>query len=452
MFMSDHFCGGCGERFETETARFCAKCGRPRVAMDSDERPSVVGEGPLPPFTPLEPVDLAVAAPITAEPIDELAAAEAVESPGEAALPQASHAAAYARSPAQAPSAASVPLPTELPAVVHEPERTSAFMPDPEPASVGEAPGYARAASRPPPSNPLAALNLPVIAGLPGELWAVVAAFAIPGAWVLIDALKALPDALNLINAAFFGWKFGTLISLLVVAYGLVGVGLLANALLVFRADRAARGLAYASAGTIALATFFTNGRTNSLWAALIGSIVAVVLLAGAPNCRAHLSRSEQIAGGAPASVRAGSFALWAYYPFALLGALIYVVYGLIEAKWFLAVTLFVAMTLVAYTRQAGILRGDRKARTELTTAGVAFVLLLLIFTKHSAQLIVSAGLVASSLALLWLQRDARVFFGDPPLAESKLATAAATQSASARGAAAEPSFAPASNETPPEP
>jgi hypothetical protein len=74
---------------------------------------------------------------------------------------------------------------------------------------------------------------------------------------------------------------------------------------------------------------------------------------------------------------------------------------------------------------QPGILRGDRKARLELSVAGVAFVLLLLLFTKHAAQLIVAAGLVASVLALVWLPKDARAFFGDPPLVQSRVVGAA---------------------------
>jgi hypothetical protein len=295
-------------------------------------------------------------------------------------------------------------------------------------ASSGEPTAPARTSAGAGASNPLATLDLPVVAGLPGEIWVATGALAIPGAWVLIDALRALPDAFDLINAAFFGWKFGTLVTLLVIGFGLVGLGLLANAILVLRGDRSARWLAWTSAGTVTLATIFTNGRTDSLWAAVIGSIVAATLLTGAPNARAHLGRSQPAVGGAPASVRAASLALFAFYPFAVLGMAIYLIYASTEAKWYLALVLFAVMAVVAALRQTGILRGDRRARLELSVAGVAFVLLVLIFTKHAAQLIVAAGLVASVLALVWLPEDARAFFGDTPLVQSRVAGAAAPE------------------------
>jgi hypothetical protein len=287
-----------------------------------------------------------------------------------------------------------------------------------EPASIQTPPGFggigAAGVTSAGPNSSIAA-DLPMVAGLPVELWLVIAAFAIPGGWIAFDVVKALPDAIKAFGAEFFGFRFGLALMMILLLVGLLGAAMLAIAWRLYRRDRVGRGLAYAFAGTIVVSVALSNDGTTAETLAMVFSLVGIAILGLAPRVRDVFDRSAA-PDGAPTSVVVSRTAIAIFSAIAIMCTVIYLLLASASAKYIFAALVAGGAAFLAMTWSKRLTHADRRARLYLSVGGAIVAILLLVLGRFSAGLLFPLGVIVSAVAALWLPNDARTFFGDDPL------------------------------------
>jgi hypothetical protein len=230
----------------------------------------------------------------------------------------------------------------------------------------------------------------PVIAGLPIELWLVIAAFAVPGAWLTIKIATLLPDAFKLLGTSYLGFRIGLALALVLAIVGLVGVAMLV------------------------ISVAFSSGNTTAATWAMILSVLGSAILAVAPRIRSMFSTPES--GGPPTSVIVSRTLIATFSAAAIVVALIYFLLATFSAKYVVAGIIAAAIAIGASLVARRLDNGDRQARLTVTIGAGASVLLLLILGRAQNGLLVPIGLALAAVGFLWLPNDARAFFGDKPL------------------------------------
>lgn len=257
--------------------------------------------------------------------------------------------------------------------------------------------------------------ELPTIAGLPTELWLVIAAFALPGAWILFEIVKVLPDSIKAIGAQFYGFRLGLAATLILVMVGLFGAAMVAIAWKLYHRDRVGRGLAYAFAGTIIISVLFSDSRTSWETWAMIFSIAGVAILAFSPRVRLVFNQSAQL-DGAPTSVVVSRTGIAIFSAIAILVAIIYLLLATVSGKYVVAALVAGGAAIAALRWSKRLTAADRDARRDLSIGGAAVAILLIVTGQSTTGLLLPLGLIVSAIACLWLPNDARAFFGDAPI------------------------------------
>lgn len=251
-----------------------------------------------------------------------------------------------------------------------------------------------------------------LVSGHPLELLAVVALFAIPGAWIAIQVLTNLSSVFELFSfSASFGLLF-LLVALIVLA---VGVGLVAVAYLIYRRDDVGRGLAYVVTGVVAVSALVSDTRTTASIVAMIATLCASAVLAFAPAVREAFAAARNPERPRPTSVVVAEVCLLLFAAFMGLLALIDFLAGSDSAKYVVVGLLLAGVAVFALSTYRRISTGDRQARLLASIAAAAGLVLVLMSAGAGGATLLIA-LAAAVPAFLWLPSDARRFFGDAPL------------------------------------
>jgi hypothetical protein len=276
----------------------------------------------------------------------------------------------------------------------------------------------------PPPVDPAAAagatgpgtpaVGLPIVAGLPLELWLVVAAFALPGAWLVYEVVKALPDAIKYLGSQYFGFRLGLALVLLLLVIGALGVAMVAIAWRLYRRDRVGRGLAYAFGGTIIVSVLLASDRTSAETWAMVFSIVGIAILAFAPRVRAIFDASAP--GAAPTSVVVSRTLIAIFSGVTLLIGAVYLLLSSDSGKYAVAGVIAIAAAILASRWSRRLDAADKQARLYLSLGGAVVGVLLIALGEKDVGLLVPLGMIVSAIGCLWLPNDARAFFGDQPI------------------------------------
>ena len=293
--------------------------------------------------------------------------------------------------------------------------RDSGTAPTPGPAVSSLSPPSPSPAARPSLISSTAGSSLPIISELPLELWLVIGAFALPGAWIVFEVIKGLPDAIKLFGAQFYGFRLGLALMLILLMVGLLGVAMLAIAWRLYHRDRVGRGLAYAFAGTIIISVLLSSNRTGWETGAMIFSIAGIAILALAPRVRA-LFDPTATPGAVPTSVIVSRTLIAVFSALAIFIAVIYLLLASISGKY--AVAALVAGTAAALASHWSkrLNDADRTARQALSIGGLVVVVLLIVLGRASTGLLIPLGLIVAAIGSLWIPNDARAFFGDDPI------------------------------------
>jgi hypothetical protein len=255
----------------------------------------------------------------------------------------------------------------------------------------------------------------PTIAELPIELWLVIAAFAVPGAWLTLKIITLLPDAFKAFGTSFLGFRVGLALLLILLIVGLLGVAMLAIALRLYRRERVGRGLAFAFAGTLVISIAFSSGNTAAATWSMILSIIGILILALAPRVRQVFDQAAAV-DGPPTSVVVSRTLIAIFSAIAVMVALIYLLLATASAKYAVAGIIAGLLAVSATLLARRLDRGDRQARLMISIGAGAYVILLLILGRAQAGLLVPIGLAVATVGFLWIPNDARAFFGDEPL------------------------------------
>jgi hypothetical protein len=254
-----------------------------------------------------------------------------------------------------------------------------------------------------------------VLAGLPLELWAVIALFALPGVYLAQAALRALPDTLRLFDLGGFAHTLAFVLLVLLVLIGALGGCLLAIALLLYRADRVGRGLAYVAIASLVALVVFGDGVSTGEILSMLAGLAAAAVLALAPAVREVFTGSRAPTRGQPTSIVVARVSLAVWIGLLGLSGILYLLLADIEGKYAAIGILLLGLTVGALVLYRRLEQPDRKARTVASVGAVAAVILLLA-GLHYTGFTMLIGLTVAIPAFLWLPADARRFYGEEPL------------------------------------
>jgi hypothetical protein len=267
------------------------------------------------------------------------------------------------------------------------------------------------------PATPLNELRLNVhVAGLPLELWVVIGLFAAPGVYLVQLVLRALPDAFRFFNDT--GGPFRRLALVLIILLFVVmalGAGLLAIAWLLHRADRVGRGLAYVTVACLASLVIFGDGTTTGEVLSMFAGLLAAAILAFAPAVKDFFTGPVAPQRSQPTSIVVARVSMAIWIGLLTIASILDFLLGDIAGKY---VALGVLELLIAAAVLALYLRlpiGDRTTRG-IVTVGAIIAFILLLIGRHDNGFVILVGLTAAIPICLWIPRDAREFYGDPPL------------------------------------
>jgi hypothetical protein len=267
------------------------------------------------------------------------------------------------------------------------------------------------------PATPLNELRLNVqIAGLPLELWLVIGLFTAPGIYLVQLTLRALPDAFRFFNDT--GGPFRKLALVLIILLFMVlalGAGLVAIAWLLHQADRVGRGLAYVTVACLASLVIFGDGTTTGEVLSMFAGLLAAAILAFAPAVKDFFTGSTAPQRSQPTSIVVARVSMAIWIGLLTVASILDFLLGDIAGKY---VALGVLELMIAAAVLALYLRlpiGDRTTRG-IVTIGAIIAFILLLIGRHDNGFVILVGLTAAIPICLWIPRDAREFYGDPPL------------------------------------
>lgn len=270
--------------------------------------------------------------------------------------------------------------------------------------------------------------QLPRIAGLPAELWLVVALFAATGAYLAIWVLvEVVPEMAGLANWLGFRLMLFVLLPYLLIL--LLGVGLVAIAWLMWRRSRIARGLAYMLLAATLVSTLVLSNESSSgvISESVLGSgvaltvvlftVAAAAILAISPAVREHFTGADAPASDQPTSVTVARVLLiMVASTYAVVAVLYFLVVDLLPTDGIVVGVVSGVIAGVGAVVASRLAAPDRVARLAITVvAGAALVLVLVVGESVQASIIPACVMVAIPFAL-WIPPDARLFFGDPPI------------------------------------
>jgi hypothetical protein len=194
-----------------------------------------------------------------------------------------------------------------------------------------------------------------------------------------------------------------------------LGASLLGIALMLYRADRVGRGLAYIAIATTTAAVIFSTPQTTGEMLAMLASLGAGAVLALSPAVRAYFVGPHAPQRSQPTSIIVArvSIAIW----IALLGlaGVSYVLLHQIKGSYTAIGVILLGLAGGALFLYRRLGTPDRQARAIATLAAAVTIVLLLV-GDHAKGFVMLVGLTAAIPICLWIPTDARAFYGDGPL------------------------------------
>lgn len=237
--------------------------------------------------------------------------------------------------------------------------------------------------------------------------------FAAPGIYLIVESLKAVPDAVDLFG--YFDDSFAFVLLMLLFIIAALGTALLIVAWMLYRADRVGRGLAYVIVAMFVTAVLFGDSDSTGLTLSLLAAIAAAAVLAFAPAVRDFFRGPHAPQRDQPTSIVVARVSVAIWIALLAIDGIMLLMLGGIEGKYIAIGILLLGVgagALVLYQRLAA---ADRQARLITTiAAGVAVVLLLI--GRDDNGFVMLVGLTVAIPICLWLPPDARIFYGDKPI------------------------------------
>jgi hypothetical protein len=275
------------------------------------------------------------------------------------------------------------------------------------------APSVGVAAGPPPGRASTPAITL--VAGLPVELWVVIALFTAPGVYLIWISLKALPDTFRLFNNPYFHNSLAFVLLILLFFIAALGASLLAIAWMLYRADRVGRGLAYIAIAMVTASVAFSDSHTSGEIVAMLASLAAGAVLGLSSAVRAVFTGPNARDRDQPTSIVVARVSIAVWIGLLALAGVLYLFLSSIKGEYTLIGVAMLALAIGAFALYRRLTAPDRQART-IATVGALATIVLLLLGQHSTGFVMLVGLTAAIPICLWLPPDARAFYGDAPL------------------------------------
>ena len=244
-----------------------------------------------------------------------------------------------------------------------------------------------------------------------------IALFAIPGAYIVIEVLRALPDTLRLFESGYaLGFRIALFFLMILLLVAAIGAALLAVAWLLYLGRRVGRGLAYVVAGDVFVTIVLSDSRTTGQVVAAVACAVGVAILMFSPAVRDVFTGAAARDSDQPTSIVIARVLVVVVGYFLLLIAVLYFLAASIDSKYTVLGVLLVSLGVAAWLGARKLSFRDAQARMWLSLGAGAGIVLMLALGQRSTGLLEPIGLLAAIPVCLWLTPDARAWFGDEPI------------------------------------
>lgn len=235
--------------------------------------------------------------------------------------------------------------------------------------------------------------------------------WALAGLLIVVPSLRALPDALDLLDQGSFGRTFGIFITVLLLLIISFGATCFYLAVKLIQADRAGRVLTIMLAASLAFGLLLADGMGTSEILAILGcgGVIAILWLVEEVTdffTGPHAAQAEV----ATSVVAARSLVVALSWVLGATG-IAFLPLGDLQGRFVVVGLIMMAVAGVAFKYSADLIPGDESARQIVTGLMVVYVIAILVTEPNGAGLFIPIGLAASVIALLWGPEDARQHF-----------------------------------------
>jgi hypothetical protein len=255
-------------------------------------------------------------------------------------------------------------------------------------------------------------LVVPASPRMPPLVGVVIGLQVLLGIYLIVEALRPLPDTFRLLTLDGFPKTFALVVLVLLVIVAALGLALLALARMLHRADRIGRGLTYVACGTIASSILLGQDHRSGMMLAALGCVAAIISLALVPEVDNYFTGPQAPLAGVPTGVVVSQTILTVWVATVSLVSVLYFLLGVGGAgvQWVLLALVLGAMAFGV--RRAGTeLQDGNPAGRGVITIVMGVTVLLVLIGRDDTGMLVPLGLSVGAIAGLWLPQDSRRFF-----------------------------------------
>lgn len=246
---------------------------------------------------------------------------------------------------------------------------------------------------------------------VPLELLAVCALMTIAALLTLVPAIRIVPDIVELLGLSGFARQIGLLLLTVWAMLALVGVALIFLAWKMVHGDRVARGLSYVLLGGLGGAILIGDEQSTELVLGMLACFGALAVLALAPSLREFFGGAGLTAGEQPAAVVQARMLVAIWAATMIFVGVMFLSLDDLDGKFLPIGVLLVLLGAATWYLNGRLARGDPTARSLITVAAGAYLVLLLILGEGHPGLILPLALAAGAVVNLWAGSEAQQHF-----------------------------------------
>jgi hypothetical protein len=237
------------------------------------------------------------------------------------------------------------------------------------------------------------------------------------GLLTLYPAIRILPDILELLGTSGFARQIGLLLLTVWAMLALAGVALVFLAWKMLRGDRVARGLSEVLLGGLVGGILIGDEQSTELVLAMLACVGALAALALAPSLREFFAAPAAAAAAAapggeqPTAVVLARRLVAAWAATMIFVGVMFLPLDDLDGKFLPIGVLLVALGAATWYVNGRLATGDPTARSLITAAAGAYLILLLILGERHPGLLLPLALAAGGVLNLWMHKEAQQHF-----------------------------------------
>jgi hypothetical protein len=224
-------------------------------------------------------------------------------------------------------------------------------------------------------------------------------------------AIRILPDMVELLGQSGFARQIGLLLLTVWAILALVGVALIFLAWKMVHGDRVARGLSYVLLGGLGGAILIGDEQPTELVLGMLACFVALAVLALAPSLREFFGGAPVVGGEQPAPVVQARMLVAIWAATMIFVGVMFLALDDLDRKFLPIGVLLVVLGAATWYVNGRLAKGEPAARTLISAAASAYLILLLILGEGHPGLILPLALAAGAVVHLWTGGEVQQHF-----------------------------------------